>query len=146
MAYPSHGYPPRSYYDYPPESYRPSRRSPSYDYEEPIRDDSPRHSRDLVRGHRHHNYDDHRDRRHHHHDHGHHGHHGHHDHDHDRHRRDSHGKDPHHKEHLAEGAIAAAAAAELAHKYRKKEGEDVSSGWGAFRPHSRCRSSRSCGG
>lgn len=133
MTYPrgaSHGYSPRSYHNYPLESYRHSRRSPLYAHDEPIRHDHSRDAYGLVKGHRHRDNQDQRVRHHHDHDHRGHGHHRHDDHD--RHYRDDHSNNSHHKEYLAEGAVAAAAAAELVHKYRKKEGEEVSSGWGHF--------------
>lgn len=66
----------------------------------------------------------------------HHSGHGHHSGSHSKHahhhRNDDHQKhrDPHHDRHLAEGAIAAAGIAEAVHHHRKKEGEDVSQGFG----------------
>ncbi|KAJ5622913.1 hypothetical protein N7490_011518 [Penicillium lividum] len=39
-------------------------------------------------------------------------------------------RDPHHNRHLIEGAVAAVGVAETIHHHRKKEGEDVSSGFG----------------
>lgn len=60
------------------------------------------------------------------------GHHRRNDHHYRHHNRDNHHQDDDHHRHLAEGAIAGVGVAEMVHKYRKREGEEVSHGLGHF--------------
>ncbi|KAJ5280066.1 hypothetical protein N7478_005438 [Penicillium angulare] len=64
----------------------------------------------------------------HHSGHGHH--HGDHRYSHHREKSDHKNDDPHHNRHLLEGAVAAAGVAEVIHRHRQKDGEDVSHGFG----------------
>jgi hypothetical protein len=54
------------------------------------------------------------------------------DHQYRHHNRDTHNQDDHHHRHLVEGAIAGFGVAEMVHKYRSREGEEVSHGLGHF--------------
>ncbi|KAJ5667399.1 hypothetical protein N7507_003263 [Penicillium longicatenatum] len=94
------------YYPNEPESYRDSRNALQHS-----RDHGHRHG--SSHSHSHHGHDDHKS-----------------SHSHSHHRKSSKNRNPHHDRHLAEGAAVAAAVAEAIHHHRKKEGEDVSSGFG----------------
>lgn len=94
------------------------------DYYYPSRAESYRDSRDSLQHSQNHSH-------HHSGSHSHSHSHGHGDHKSSRHRESTKKvRNPHHDRHLAEGAAVAAAVAEAVHHHRKKEGEDVSSGFG----------------
>ncbi|OGE57224.1 hypothetical protein PENARI_c002G04446 [Penicillium arizonense] len=109
---------PRMNFDNPQSSFDPSRRERALN--ESNREEPHHYRRDLVPGHRSHDkdkYHGHRHRNDHHH----------------RHRyRDDYHQDNHRHRHIAEGAIVGVGIAEMIHKHRKKEGEEVSHGFGHF--------------
>lgn len=105
-------------FDHSRGSYHPSWRETAP--KEAIREEPHYYCHDLVPGHRSHDkekYQGHRHRK---------------DHHYRQHDHDNHWQDDHHRRHLAEGAIAGVGIAEMVHKYRKREGEEVSHGLGHF--------------